>query len=217
MNALYLYELAKIEAVLLKNHISSISAADRFFVSASLVAIILWNIAPHTAVAQAASYRPFLFAVNDFQGVGDWPLPGFSDEYFTKTFEGERSSLAVPDPRVEVLREYLSSKNSPLTDHAETLLKLKNYRFVIGISFAESNFCKRNIRPHNCWGIGGGNPESYADYEEAVIRADSLIQKYHNSGRTTPKLMRDRWVGWKNHNWPLAVEQVIGALESRGL
>lgn len=194
-----------------------LSASDRLFVGASMLGVLLWSFAPHAAAAQAdAGYRPLAFEVNDFTGVTNLPTPDFTQEYFTNTFAGNTQEGAH-DPRIEQLQEYLKSKNSPLADHAETLLSLDNYQLIIGISFAESNFCKRNIRPHNCWGIGGVYPESYADYEEALVRANNLIQKYRDSGLTTPNLMRNRWVGWKNHNWILAVEQVTSALEQHGL
>ena len=215
MNALRFSHWGSIETSSLKHHLS---AADRFFVGASLAGILLWTFAPHVAAAQIATGDlTFAFETNDFKGLKEWPLPIFPQEYFANSFLGNRDGLAVPDPRTDLMREYLESKNSPLAGHVETLLKLDHYQLIIGISFAESNFCKRNIRPHNCWGIGGTNPESYTDYDEAVIRANELIDKYQDSGLTNPKLMRDRWVGWKNHNWILAVEQVKSALEERGL
>ena len=34
---------------------------------------------------------------------------------------------------------------------------------------------------------------------------------------TTPKYMRNSWVGWPNDNWIIAVEQITMELESRGL
>ncbi len=215
MKTLRFSQWGSIETSLLKNHLS---ASDRFFVGASLVGILLWTFAPHVAAAQVATGdHSFVFETNDFSGLQDWPLPTFPQEYFANAFLGNQDSLTVPDLRAEELQKYLELKNSPLAGHVETLLKQDHYRLIIGISFAESNFCKRNIRPHNCWGIGGDYPESYSNYDEAVIRANQLIDKYQDSGLTNPQLMRDRWVGWKNHNWILAVEQVTNALEARGL
>lgn len=215
MKAFRFTQWGSIDTASLQNRLS---AADRFFVGASLAGVLLWSFAPHAAAAQSETgFQPFVFEINKFAGLQDWPLPIFPREYFANSLAGGNTAIVIPDPRVEQLRQYLASKNSPLADHAETLLKQYHYRLIIGISFAESNFCKRNIRPHNCWGIGGGYPESYDNYDGAVIRANDLIQKYHDSGLTTPKLMRNRWVGWQNHNWILAVEQVTEALEERGI
>lgn len=147
-------------------------------------------------------------------------MPLLTSEYQEDLFASAMAKEVVAepvDPRIAVLQEYLASKNSPLAPHAEALLKQYHYRLIIGISFAESNFCKHQIRPHNCWGIGGGRPEAYPNYELAFTRANNLIQKYHDGGLTTPKLMRNRWVGWQNHSWIVAVNQVTSQLEARGL
>ena len=55
------------------------------------------------------------------------------------------------------------------------------------------------------------------DYPSAISRADYFIQKYYSDGLTNPDLMRDRWVGWPNPNWPLAVETVARELEDKGI
>src|SRR3989344_6013081 len=150
-----------IDPALLKHRLS---ASHRFFVGASLTGVLLWSFAPHSAAAQAEpGYQPFEFEVNNFPGAGDLVIPLFPREYFSNSYTNESTAALVPDPRAEKMREYLASKNSPLTNYTDILLEQDNYRLIIGISFAESNFCKRNIRPHNCWGIGGAYPESYAD------------------------------------------------------
>ncbi|OGE76550.1 MAG: hypothetical protein A3C85_04670 [Candidatus Doudnabacteria bacterium RIFCSPHIGHO2_02_FULL_48_21] len=188
-----------------------LTALEKIFIGASLIGVISWSLAPHAALAQSTpDYKPFVFSV----ALTDIDQVIFGEDLV------EAEALAhepVIDPRVEPLREYLESKSSPMAPFAEELLKHRHYRLIIGISFAESNFCKRNIRPHNCWGIGGGKPETYKDYAHAFARANQLIQKYHDGGLTTPALMRNRWVGWKNDGWIRAVNQVTLALEQKGI
>lgn len=123
----------------------------------------------------------------------------------------------LPSDKVQILREYLASKKSPMAEYAEALLDQKHYVYIIAISFAESNFCKKNIRPYNCWGIGGGYPETYENYPAAFVRSSELIEKYHLQGMDDPHLMRDTWVGWRNENWVIAVNQVISQLHELGL
>jgi len=187
-----------------------LSAVEKLFISASLIGVLSWSLAPHAAMAQSVpDYKPFVFTIS---------LTDIDEIIFGKDLvEAELAHEPLIDPRVQPLREYLASKNSPMTPHAEELLKNYHYRLIIGISFAESNFCKRNIKPHNCWGIGGGKPEQYKDYAHAFARANQLIQKYHDGGLTTPALMRNRWVGWKNDGWIRAVNQVTLALEQKGI
>ena len=121
------------------------------------------------------------------------------------------------DRRIEPLREYLTGKNSPLAPYAEDLVNHYHYRLIIGIAFAESNFCKNNIKPHNCWGIGGVNPTTYPDYPQAISRADYYIQKYFDDGLTDLERFRNRWVGWQHPGWPVAVERVARELEEKGI
>lgn len=193
----------------------------------TLAAVLMWTFSPHAALAQAnvSDEKPFVFEIKDSQNQTSAPatagLPTL-EELISQTLKQiadvtELEQIAPVDPRTAVMRQYLESKKSPLAPFAEEVLQNYHYRLILGISFAESNFCKRNIRPHNCWGIGGGKPEQYRDYAHAFSRADQLIQKYHDGGLTTPKLMRNRWVGWKNDKWILAVEQVTRDLKSRGL
>ncbi|OHA28629.1 MAG: hypothetical protein A3E92_03130 [Candidatus Taylorbacteria bacterium RIFCSPHIGHO2_12_FULL_42_34] len=183
---------------------------DRLFVLASLIGVLLWSF-PHPSLAQTIAEQPMVFEVN-----ANLPLLPTREDYLARALAADYIP-EPPDPRVAILREYLVEKNSPLADNAEVLLQQYHYRLIIGISFAESNFCKVQIRPNNCWGIGGGYPESYDTLADGVVRANSLIQRYHNNGMTSPRLMRNTWVGWPNQNWVTAVEQVTETLESRGL
>ena len=175
-----------------------LSLADRVWIITMLAAVLAWTF-PHLSVAQTIPEEPFVFEIKSA------PTQIFSE------------TDSVVDPRVERLREYLKSKNSPMADYTDLLLAQYHYKFIIGISFAESNFCKQNIRPHNCWGIGGDTPEVYKNYPEAFARANELIQKYQDSGLTNATLMRNRWVGWKNDSWTVAVNTAIGQLAEQGL
>lgn len=185
----------------------NISFADRLFVAVCLAATLVFTF-PHVAAANTSG--PMVFEVENLSAV---------QAAQTEAIETETQVALelVPDPRIEVLRAYLASKNSPMAPHAEALLSQKNYQFIIGIAFAESNFCKYNIRPYNCWGIGGGYPESYSDYPAAFERANALIARYHDRGMTTPATMRTTWVGWHNQNWIIAVEQAMDELKALGL
>ncbi len=184
----------------------------------ALFAVVMSSFAPISATAQSVpDYQPFVFEIKNSENV-KITLSSLGDIIFTDNGEVEGlSHEPIIDPRLAPLRAYLESKNSPMAPYAEHLLKQYHYRLIIGISFAESNFCKIQIRIRNCWGIGGTRPESYASYEEAITRANNLIQKYHDGGLTTPERMRTRWVGWKNTSWPIAVSQVTSKLESMGI
>lgn len=208
--------------------LEELSLTDRLFLIVALVASLILTF-PQVALASHES--PFFFAarqeeLNKYLTQQIKPWEDQKLEIAVVEAEDSFELILVPidpdllddsDPRLEILREYLAQKKSPMANHVSSLLQKNNYRFIIAISFAESNFCKVNIRPHNCWGIGGSYPESYANYPAAFERADALIQKYHDQGMTTAKLMRNLWVGWKNDNWIIAVDGVLAELESLGL
>lgn len=199
--------------------VQELSVTDRVFVAAALIATLALAF-PHLSAAQVADQMPFVVEINNSTSLPSYLATGVlgsetDPEALAKILP--LSGGVVADPRVPILAAYLKDKRSPMAEQAKAILEQNNYRLLLGISFAESNFCKYQIRTYNCWGIGGTNPEAYHTYAEAFARADELIQKYQDSGLVTPQQMRNRWVGWQNHSWPIAVSQVVSDLETIGL
>ncbi len=173
----------------------------------SLISVVFWQDV-HSNIATAASGQKYVFEKP--------PQAPEESEFYRHPPILEKAPPLV-DRRVGPLEAYLASKKSPLAPYADVLVQHYHYRLIVGIAFAESNFCRHNIMPHNCWGIGGGRPAAYPDYPQAIERANYFIEKYFNDGLTNPELMYNRWVGWDNQNWPIAVEQVAGELEKIGI
>lgn len=186
-----------------------LSFRDRVFIGASFLGILIWAF-PHVTLAQTISNTPMVFEINNTSAVA-------VHEDSLGRLLAPNIVIPAPDPRVELLRQYLASKNSPLANEAPLLVQQYHYRLIIGISFAESNFCRYQIAPNNCWGIGGTKPESYPTLADGIVRTNNLIQKYQELGMTSPTLMSNTWVGWHNPSWPVAVGQVTQELESLGL
>lgn len=183
--------------------LDSLSYWQRMFMGISLAAVLVLTF-PQLAAASTVEYRPFLAEI---------------DEAKIKSIIGIKAPkpVIIVDPRIEILREYLESKKSPMAEHAEFLLSLENYRYVIAISHAEGHMCKHQIRANNCWGIGGTRPESYKTLPDGLVRANDLIGKYHAGGLDTPLKMRTRWVGWHNNTWPIAVSNILSDLNKLGI
>jgi len=196
-----------------------LSLSDRLFVGTSLIATLLMSF-PYITHAQVRDQVPFVIEINNTTSLPKYLATGVLEPETDLTVLQKILPLSEstnPDPRVPILEEYLKSKNSPLAPYADVLLEQYHYRLILGISFAESNFCKVQIQPHNCWGIGGTNAERYATYADGIVRANQLIQRYQDNGMKNPRLMHNTWVGWDNNRWILAVEQITEDLESRGL
>ena len=199
--------------------LESLSFLDRVFLAACLAAVLALTF-PHFSAAQTLSETPFVFELDPVNFQDYLYQYEAANQALETAFLENNLPLAADwpvDPRLKPITEYLISKNSPLAGHAGILLKQYHYRLILGIAFAESNFCKHQIMPNNCWGIGGGNPESYPTLPDGIVRANELIQKYQSNGMTTPKFMRNTWVGWQNDDWIVAVEMVTQELESLGL
>lgn len=196
------------------NDLNLLNLFDKAFIFTALAAVLFFSF-PQISLAHTLNELPLVFEVNNFAD-GRGLNPVIQEDYFGKLVDKDLPEQFA-DPRVKMLEQYLREKKSPWADHADFILTQPNYEFILGIGFAESNFCRYQIRVHNCWGIGGGNPEVYESYQAGIARANELIQKYHDGGLTTAKLMRTRWVGWQNHSWPIAVEQVMSDLQRLGI
>ena len=111
-----------------------------------------------------------------------------------KVTEGEEF-----DYRVIILRKYLESHNSPLTDSAEHFVAFADkyqldWRMVAAISGVESTFGKRIPKnSYNAYGWANGDYyfESWEDSIEVVSK--TLREKYYNRGATTINLIARRY------------------------
>ncbi len=124
-----------------------------------------------------------------------------------------KENINLPDPlqkRQEFLQKYLSAKHSPLADHVEAISEQSQWKLIIGISRAESSFCKHQVT-NNCWGIGGAwNMKNYKNYDEAVADVNRILEKlYINAGLDTPKEIVRKYVGHQSDTWQAAVEQEL--------
>ena len=119
-------------------------------------------------------------------------------------------------PSIEVVvGEYLKSKGSPLADHTEILLQQPHWKLLIAISHIESSWCTRKIS-YNCWGIGGDAAyRRYSGYDEAIIDANNLIQRWQDRGRwLTVADMNGHYVQPHNPNWERVVNLTLNEIEN---
>src|SRR6185295_10948528 len=74
------------------------------------------------------------------------------------------------DQRKQTLQKYLASHKSPLAEDdqaLDTLLRARNMKMVLAISFVESNMCRKQVY-HNCSGIGGSNIKQYKSFSQWI-------------------------------------------------
>lgn len=94
----------------------------------------------------------------------------------------------VEDYRVEVLRKYFGSYNSPLTDYAGDFVKLADkynldWRLVPAITGVESTFGKRiPVNSYNAYGWTNG-AYHFSSWEESIeVVSKALREKYYDRG-----------------------------------
>ncbi|MGE5392349.1 MAG: hypothetical protein ACM3NH_01255 [Candidatus Saccharibacteria bacterium] len=191
-----------------------LSLVDRSLLVGLLSATIVF-LFPNLAAAQANDR--LVFEINNIQTI---KIPHYSELAIIKsadenqvTDEQATEPALEVDPNVEILKNYLISKNSPLAEYSEHLLSQPNWKMIIAISQSESNMCKRQLG-HNCWGIGGGNLRKYPSFAEGISDANNVISKYVARGADTPDEMVLRYVAWNNRNWVKAANQTLGQLNN---
>ncbi len=131
--------------------------------------------------------------------------------------------ITVADARVEIVRQYLASYNSPLLPYAEKLVQEadKNeldFRLLAAIAQKESNLCK--IIPYgsyNCWGWGITSVSSLAFKSfDAGIETVShgLKENYVDEGLMTPEEIMTKYnPGSPNGEWAKGVRQFMSEME----
>ncbi len=63
------------------------------------------------------------------------------------------SDITSNDELVKSLQDYLESKGSPLAPYADQIVTLPQWQHALGITFVESNYCKRAAN-FNCGSVG---------------------------------------------------------------
>lgn len=163
---------------------------------------------PAAAHASAENKTPLILEIKNFPKI---TIPDYTVRQFPIIIEEPPITV---DPRIEPLKNYLLSKQSPLANEAENLLAQEHWPLIIAIAQSESNMCKRQMY-NNCWGIGGAwNLRRYASLKDAIVDINQLLaNKYVARGADTPKEIVTRYVGSYSHNWVRAANQVLTQLD----
>jgi hypothetical protein len=126
-------------------------------------------------------------AVSEYSGVQVYAslppqLPSVSDQ------------IGAEDARPEIIRQYLTYFNSPLTPYADEIVKAADenkldYRLITAIAQQESNLCKV-IPPssYNCWGWGINSASNLAfkSFQDGIDKVSKgLKTQYVDKGYLT--------------------------------
>ena len=127
--------------------------------------------------------------------------------------------VSASDARAELIKQYLSSYNSPLEPHAEYLVQAADnygldYRLLTAIAQQESNLCKK-IPPssYNCWGWGIHSQGSlgFNSFEEGIDTVSQGIKEnYIDKGYTTVEEIMSKYTPLSNGSWAFGVNTFMG-------
>ena len=138
------------------------------------------------------------------------------------TLPSVTATVVSGDARVEIIRKYLDTYNSPMIAHASEIVEAADrygldFRLITAIAQQESNLCKR-IPPdtYNCWGWGihsrgtlGFN--SFTDGIETVSRG--LKQEYIDKGYTDPEVIMSKYTPLSDGSWAHGVQTFLDEME----
>ena len=113
--------------------------------------------------------------------------------------------------RIEMLRQYFLSKNSPFAEDESALEAFavsKNMKLMIAISFVESTFGQRCYY-YNCSGIGGTPPNlrKYESYAYWIRDFDNLLEARYKG--LPPEKFIGLYVQPGSPNWLFGDKQVL--------
>lgn len=135
------------------------------------------------------------------------------DNPLATTMSAADSELAK---RTKFLEEYLAKRKSPAAPYAEAIAAQPQWKLIVGIMRAESQWCKKHvISTKNCFGVGGAwNLRVYDSYPEAFADVNRLLEtKYIKYGLDTPEKIVGKYVGHQSPNWVSAVKEELNNLK----
>ncbi len=137
-------------------------------------------------------------------------------------FPAINGEVGQSDARPEIVRQYLSSYNSPLVPYSELIVQTADkysldFRLIPAIAQQESNLCKI-IPPgsYNCWGWGitGSSSLGFDSFDDGIETVSKgLRENYLNKGYTTVEDIMSKYTPQSNGSWANGVSQFMGEMQ----
>ncbi len=133
-----------------------------------------------------------------------------------------KAVAGIADGRAANLKTFFRKYNSPLYNHAETIVRVSDenkfdYRLLPAIAMQESNLCR--VIPYesfNCWGWGiyGTTVTKFESYDEAIETVGRGIKDHYiDQGLTTASQIMEKYTPSSNGSWAHGVNTFLKALE----
>lgn len=143
---------------------------------------------------------------------------------------GSSAALLTPvapvsyDKRVQILRDFLKSHDSPLADNAETFIKTADdnkldWKLVAAISGVESSFARQlPYDSYNAWGWGiyGDNMITFPSYDEAIETISTSLRKDYIDSWKARDVYQIGKIYAASPTWAQKVEYFMNKIERFG-
>lgn len=133
------------------------------------------------------------------------------------------AEIVEEDARPEIIKKFLTSYKSPITPHAELIVKTADiygidWKLITAIAMKESGLCK--IIPeesYNCWGWGihSAGTLKFDSYEEGINTVSKGIREnYVDIGLVTIEEIMSKWIPHSpNGAWAEGVKLYIAEMK----
>lgn len=131
-------------------------------------------------------------------------------------------TINVADSRVDIVKQYLESYNSPLSEYAADIIHFADaygidFRMIPAIAQQESNLCKKIPEgSFNCWGWGihSKGTLGFQSYTEAIeIVTRGLKTEYFDKGYSTPEEIMSKYTPSSPGTWANGVSLFMQEME----
>lgn len=127
-------------------------------------------------------------------------------------------AATAQDARIELIKQYLVSFNSPLSNYAHVIVDKADqnkidFRLTTAIAMQESNLCKKiPLNSYNCWGWGihSNGTLEFSSFEEGIEAVSKgLKEKYIDKGFITIEDIMSKYTPNSNGSWAYGVNKFI--------
>ncbi len=162
--------------------------------------------------------------LNPVSALAAYPQESISDSFYVQK---DIKFTVQKDPHIEVLKAYLASQNSPMTENAADFIEsAKKYnldwKLVAAISGLESGFGRHtpghedyNTETYNAWGWGvyGDQALGFGSWKNGIYTVSrGLRENYINRGLTEPLSMNRAYAS--SPTWGIRVNLIMQRIEN---
>ena len=167
----------------LKATLATLKPKQKFFIQIFLLALIL-NLIPnetHALTIKAPTARKPILVFDTSDTTYKDLIAAYNATFQKKQKNESVRKEAFKRGQLTIkLKTYLNAQRSPLAEHADVLVSVKNWKKIVALANAESTMCRKYPVPTaNCWGVGGSNLWDFgSNLSDGIIGMNKFLNQY---------------------------------------